>query len=189
MIPSRGCISTLMVIRLEEAPKRIAVVDFGSSFLAKKILVTCKPKRLLEESIKPKDEHIDTLRRQTRIKRIHIKPMQLDKPKTLKNGNPRGNPQSAPRCGAKTRRGTPCQAPALRGKKRCRMHGGKNPGRPRDPNRQMKLYFQAKRKYIKICLKCDKYDGNCTNIHRGEQTLDAFRERLRKYCRKLNSAV
>ena len=30
----------------------------------------------------------------------------------------------AARCGAKTRKGTPCQAPAVAGKKRCRMHGG-----------------------------------------------------------------
>ena len=28
------------------------------------------------------------------------------------------------RCGAKTRAGTPCQAPAVAGKARCRMHGG-----------------------------------------------------------------
>lgn len=28
------------------------------------------------------------------------------------------------RCGAKTRRGTSCQAPAVQGKRRCRMHGG-----------------------------------------------------------------
>jgi hypothetical protein len=32
--------------------------------------------------------------------------------------------QSCPRCGAKTRRGSPCQSPAMRGKKRCRLHGG-----------------------------------------------------------------
>jgi hypothetical protein len=31
---------------------------------------------------------------------------------------------SSPRCGAKTRSGTPCQSPAVAGKKRCRMHGG-----------------------------------------------------------------
>ncbi|WP_306308773.1 HGGxSTG domain-containing protein [Flavimaribacter sediminis] len=31
---------------------------------------------------------------------------------------------SSPRCGAKTRRGTQCQAPAVSGKSRCRMHGG-----------------------------------------------------------------
>ena len=31
---------------------------------------------------------------------------------------------NSPRCGAKTRRGAGCQAPAVLGKKRCRMHGG-----------------------------------------------------------------
>ena len=30
----------------------------------------------------------------------------------------------SPRCGAKTRAGRPCASPAVRGKKRCRMHGG-----------------------------------------------------------------
>jgi hypothetical protein len=30
----------------------------------------------------------------------------------------------APRCLARTRRGTPCQSPAVAGKTRCRMHGG-----------------------------------------------------------------
>ena len=32
--------------------------------------------------------------------------------------------RQSPRCGAKTRKGTPCQAPAVSGKARCRMHGG-----------------------------------------------------------------
>ena len=40
------------------------------------------------------------------------------------------NLRSAPRCGAKSRAGTPCQAPALRGRKRCRLHGGWSPGAP-----------------------------------------------------------
>jgi len=31
---------------------------------------------------------------------------------------------NAPRCGAKARKGAACQAPAVLGKKRCRMHGG-----------------------------------------------------------------
>ena len=30
----------------------------------------------------------------------------------------------APRCGARTRSGAPCQAPKVSGKVRCRMHGG-----------------------------------------------------------------
>jgi hypothetical protein len=31
---------------------------------------------------------------------------------------------SSPRCGAKIRSGQACRSPAVRGKKRCRMHGG-----------------------------------------------------------------
>ena len=34
------------------------------------------------------------------------------------------------RCGARTRAGTECQSPAVGGKRRCRMHGGTNPGAP-----------------------------------------------------------
>jgi hypothetical protein len=30
---------------------------------------------------------------------------------------------SSRRCGARTRSGAPCNAPAVKGKKRCRMHG------------------------------------------------------------------
>jgi hypothetical protein len=30
----------------------------------------------------------------------------------------------APRCGARTRSGRPCQSPAVTGRRRCRMHGG-----------------------------------------------------------------
>ena len=30
----------------------------------------------------------------------------------------------SPRCGARTRNGSPCRSPAVRGGKRCRMHGG-----------------------------------------------------------------
>ena len=48
----------------------------------------------------------------------------------LKNGNPRGDPASAPRCGAKTRAGSICRQPAMKNG-RCRLHGGKSPGAPR----------------------------------------------------------
>jgi hypothetical protein len=52
----------------------------------------------------------------------------------LKNGNRSGDPTKAPRCGARSRRrgGKPCRAPAVRGKRRCRMHGGASTG-PRTP--------------------------------------------------------
>ena len=44
--------------------------------------------------------------------------------------------QDAPRCGAKTRKGTPCRSPAVNGKRRCRMHGGAKAQAPaREPER------------------------------------------------------
>jgi len=53
------------------------------------------------------------------------------RPGYLLNGVKRGDPRNAPRCGAKTRKGTPCQGPAMKNG-RCRMHGGASTG-PRTP--------------------------------------------------------
>ncbi|WP_375776837.1 HGGxSTG domain-containing protein [Bradyrhizobium sp. ma5] len=40
--------------------------------------------------------------------------------------------RASPRCGARTRTGGACRAPAVHGKTRCRMHGGaKGSGAPR----------------------------------------------------------
>ena len=39
--------------------------------------------------------------------------------------------RAAPRCGAKTRAGTSCRCPAIRGRSRCRIHRGLSPGAPR----------------------------------------------------------
>ena len=50
---------------------------------------------------------------------------------SLKYGNPSGDLTTVARCGARTRRGTACQAPAMRNG-RCRMHGGLSTG-PRTP--------------------------------------------------------
>ncbi|API60962.1 hypothetical protein BSL82_05375 [Tardibacter chloracetimidivorans] len=36
----------------------------------------------------------------------------------------------ARRCLARTRSGTACQSPAVKGRRRCRMHGGKGSGAP-----------------------------------------------------------
>jgi hypothetical protein len=38
---------------------------------------------------------------------------------------------AAARCGAKTRAGSPCQCPAIRGRSRCRLHGGHATGAPK----------------------------------------------------------
>lgn len=45
----------------------------------------------------------------------------------LKNGNRPGDLSQAPRCRAKTRRGTLCQCPAMKNG-RCRLHGGLSTG-------------------------------------------------------------
>ena len=50
---------------------------------------------------------------------------------TRKTNNPPWAFMKAPRCGAKTRKGTPCQASAMKNG-RCRMHGGKSTG-PKTP--------------------------------------------------------
>src|SRR5438270_4950761 len=50
----------------------------------------------------------------------------------LKNDNPPGNPANARRCGARTRKRSKCQAPAMPNG-RCRMHGGTSTG-PRTPD-------------------------------------------------------
>jgi hypothetical protein len=55
----------------------------------------------------------------------------------LLHNNPGGDPSMAPRCGAKTRQGQKCRAPAMRNRKtgeytRCRMHGGASTG-PKTP--------------------------------------------------------
>ncbi|QDM41347.1 hypothetical protein C0V74_10075 [Altererythrobacter sp. TH136] len=45
---------------------------------------------------------------------------------------------SAPRCLARTRSGTECQSPAIKGRNRCRMHGGQSPGAPKGNNNALK---------------------------------------------------
>jgi glucans biosynthesis protein len=41
------------------------------------------------------------------------------------------NIRAATRCGAKTRTGGACQCPAIRGRNRCRLHGGRSTGAPK----------------------------------------------------------
>lgn len=41
------------------------------------------------------------------------------------------NLRAAARCDAKTRAGGACQCPAIRGRNRCRLHGGRSTGAPK----------------------------------------------------------
>ena len=62
--------------------------------------------------------------------------------------------QAAPRCGARTRAGTACRSPAVRGRHRCRMHGGAaGSGAPRGNRNAFRhgLYGReaiARRRYV-----------------------------------------
>lgn len=49
-----------------------------------------------------------------------------------------GPMNEAPRCSARTRAGTPCQSPAISGKARCRMHGGRGSGAPKGNNNALR---------------------------------------------------
>lgn len=48
------------------------------------------------------------------------------------------------RCGARTRCGKPCRAPAVAGARRCRMHGGKRSGAPAGNRNALKHGLYAK---------------------------------------------
>ena len=69
-----------------------------------------------------------------------------------------GPMRASPRCGAKIRSGGACRSPAVRGKKRCRMHGcapGSGPPRRNQNARQHGLFTReatAERKRIQALL-------------------------------------
>jgi hypothetical protein len=52
---------------------------------------------------------------------------------------------NSPRCGARTRGGKPCRAPAVHGKRRFRMHGGAPRGRGPRKKIRMRSNMAAKR--------------------------------------------
>ena len=57
------------------------------------------------------------------------------------------------RCGAKTRKGTPCRSPAMPNG-RCRMHGGKSTGAPKGNKNALKHgYYGATAKAERVLLK------------------------------------
>jgi len=101
---------------------------------------------------------------------------------TSKYGYPTINLLNTRRCGARTRMGTPCKGPAVRGRRRCRMHGA-FAGRPKDPLRQMLLYNQAVRRHFnKFCLNCELINKDCSKIYAGDCLPENFQNRIQKYC-------
>ncbi len=84
----------------------------------------------------------------------------------LKNGVRQGNPNKAPRCNAKAKStGMQCQAPAMRGKSKCRLHGGKSTG-------------ARTAKGLEKCRKANWKHGHYSM--ESKQASSLFRELLRK---------
>lgn len=86
-----------------------------------------------------------------------------------------GPMRSAPRCGARTRAGTPCQAPGIAGKTRCRMHGGKGSGAPRDNQNAQRhgrynKAMRAREKYVRDPLPADPGGNLRTRSRSGLRT-------------------
>ena len=61
----------------------------------------------------------------------------------------------SPRCGARTRRGAPCRAPAVGARRRCRMHGGAkgSGGQPGNANALKHGYYGAAAKAARQVLR------------------------------------
>lgn len=91
----------------------------------------------------------------------------------LRNGNPRGDPNLAPRCGARTRQGCPCRGPAMRNG-RCRMHGGKSTG-PRTAEGLARLRA-ARTRHGAYSAEVRAFDRSCRALMRDTKALLAFAE-------------
>src|SRR6185312_90995 len=94
----------------------------------------------------------------------------------LRNGNPRGNPNLAPRCGAHTRQGCPCRGPAMRNG-RCRMHGGKSTG-PRTAEGLARLRAAARARHGgQAGAEARVFERSCRSLIRDTRALLALAER------------
>lgn len=56
----------------------------------------------------------------------------------------------SPRCGARTRAGSPCQSPVVSGKRRCRMHGGAEGSGARAGNRNALKHGRYNREIVEF---------------------------------------
>jgi hypothetical protein len=83
---------------------------------------------------------------------------------------------NATRCGARTKRnnGNPCRSPAVRGKKRCRIHGGSkgSGGRQGNTNALKHGLTTAKIKNLKKAVKMILEESDKLVIQRGLSTKD-----------------
>ncbi|WP_282522646.1 HGGxSTG domain-containing protein [Bradyrhizobium sp. Arg816] len=74
--------------------------------------------------------------------------------------------RQAPRCGARTRSGKPCQAPGMPNG-RCRMHGGPSPGAPKGNKNAFKHGYYSTRAMLQrreIAALIREMREQCTEI-------------------------
>jgi len=85
--------------------------------------------------------------------------------------------ESAPRCGAKTKHnnGSSCRCPAIRGKARCRIHGGaKGSGAPKLNQNALKsgLFTNEVQEFRKIIRQAINTSNNLIGISDSDQNLE-----------------
>lgn len=70
--------------------------------------------------------------------------------------------RASPRCGARTRMGSSCQAPAVKDKGRCRMHGGGRGagGQPDNQNALKHGAYAALAQLTKLMKRMEELDKN-----------------------------
>jgi hypothetical protein len=96
----------------------------------------------------------------------------------LRNSNPPGDFTASPRCGAKTRRRTPCQGPAMPNG-RCRMHGGLSTG----PRTLEGLERSRKARWVHGWYSRDAREYLRADRQRWQKLLDALAEPDRSHRR------
>src|SRR3974390_3670660 len=103
------------------------------------------PLRFMERSLTPGDPGPSSKTKDNLMQRTTQAPLSL---------------QTTKRCGAKTRNGRPCLSPVVKGRKRCRMHGGAHgsgaPRGERNGNYRHGLYTAdaiAERKAVRAWLR------------------------------------
>jgi hypothetical protein len=77
-----------------------------------------------------------------------------------------GPMRAGPRCGAMTRTGGSCRAPAVRGKKRCRMHGGTPGSRAPDGNRNARKHGRFTRDEVAVSKQVQAVLGDAWKLLR-----------------------
>ena len=97
-------------------------------------------------------------------------------------------------CGAKTRSGTPCKRHATEGAKRCRLHGGTNPGPPvgsanaASPGSLYSKFFSPEERAAAEAIKLGSVDGEL-RLTRIRLTRALAREHERGDTLELESSV